>query len=229
MKQVVTNGIVLRRINYREADRIITYLSPDQGKIVVLARGVRKANSKLAGSIELFCSSQITYLPGRGNIAMLISARLIKNLDHIVRDLDRTQLAYGVLKLIDKTLEDASGGEYYELLDAALGFINDLNLDLKLTRLWIELQFLQIMGHSPNADTKTIKTAETDTFNFDFERMEFVASENGNFSANHVKLFLLALANPPQQLKRIEGVDKLIEPLSELTQLIMINNGYDKL
>src|ERR1700676_1640031 len=50
INQIITTGIVLRRINYMEADRIITILTPDYGKLTLFAKGVRKANSKLAGS-----------------------------------------------------------------------------------------------------------------------------------------------------------------------------------
>jgi len=41
-------GIVLRRIDYGEADRILTVLTLEHGKIGVIARGVRKSQSRLA-------------------------------------------------------------------------------------------------------------------------------------------------------------------------------------
>ncbi|MCA9330182.1 DNA repair protein RecO, partial [Candidatus Saccharibacteria bacterium] len=62
MKQIVTVGIVLARINYGEADRIVTILTPDHGKIRLLARGVRKIKSRLAGGIELFSINDLTYI-----------------------------------------------------------------------------------------------------------------------------------------------------------------------
>ena len=54
MNQLVTDGIVLSRVNYGEADRIIKLLTPEAGKLSLMARGVRKPKSKLAGGIELF-------------------------------------------------------------------------------------------------------------------------------------------------------------------------------
>lgn len=48
-----TQAIVLRRTNYGESDRILNLLTPE-GKVSVIARGVRKEKSRLAGSIELF-------------------------------------------------------------------------------------------------------------------------------------------------------------------------------
>ena len=52
-KDLRTKAIVLRRTDYGEADRILQLLTPS-GKRSVIARGVRKEKSKLAGGIELF-------------------------------------------------------------------------------------------------------------------------------------------------------------------------------
>ena len=57
MKQLVTEVIILARTDYGEADRILTVLSPEYGKLRLLAKGVRRVKSKLAGGIELFSVS----------------------------------------------------------------------------------------------------------------------------------------------------------------------------
>ena len=59
MNRISTRSIILTRINYAEADRIITFLTPSNGKVRAIAKGVRKAKSKLAGGIELFSISDI--------------------------------------------------------------------------------------------------------------------------------------------------------------------------
>ena len=45
--QIVTTGIVLARTDFREADRILTVLTPDNGKVRVIAKGVRLPRSKI--------------------------------------------------------------------------------------------------------------------------------------------------------------------------------------
>ena len=45
-KDIRTPGIVIRRVNYGEADRILTIITPS-GKISAIAKGVRKAKSKV--------------------------------------------------------------------------------------------------------------------------------------------------------------------------------------
>ena len=54
-----TQAIVLRRTNYGEADRILKVITP-QGQRSIMAKGVRREKSKLAGGIELFAISDMT-------------------------------------------------------------------------------------------------------------------------------------------------------------------------
>ena len=53
-KDIRTKAFVLKRTNYREADRILNLITPE-GKISAIARGARREKSKLAGGIEMFC------------------------------------------------------------------------------------------------------------------------------------------------------------------------------
>src|SRR3954464_8224693 len=124
MKQFLTKGIVLSRTDYGEADRILTLLTPEQGKLRLMARGVRRAKSKLAGGIELFSVSDITHIKGRGEIGTLISARLVKYYSTIVRDIDRVQLGYELIKLIHRATEDEPEAEYFDLLQTAFAALD---------------------------------------------------------------------------------------------------------
>ena len=46
------SGIIIKRSNFAEADRILTILTDRLGKIKAIAKGVRKTRSHLAGSLE---------------------------------------------------------------------------------------------------------------------------------------------------------------------------------
>lgn len=65
MKTTRTRAIVLRRTNYGEADRILQLITPE-GRQSVMARGVRREKSKLAGGIELFAVSDVVLGEGKG-------------------------------------------------------------------------------------------------------------------------------------------------------------------
>src|SRR5581483_3542398 len=112
MRQFRTQAIILNRTDYGEADRIISFLTPDHGKLKAIAKGVRKSKSKLAGGIELFSVSDISFIPGRKEISTVVSTRLIKHYGHIVKDLNRTNTGYALIKRLDKATEDAPETDY---------------------------------------------------------------------------------------------------------------------
>ena len=66
-----TEAIVLRRTEFGEADRIVTFYTPEYGKLKAMAKGVRKPRSKLSGLVELFTHS--TLLLSRGHNLDIVS------------------------------------------------------------------------------------------------------------------------------------------------------------
>jgi DNA repair protein RecO (recombination protein O) len=226
MNQIVTTGIVLRRINYGEADRIITYITPDIGKISLIAKGTRKPKSKLAGSIELFGESQLTFIVGKGDLGSLISARLIQNYGNIVKDLSRTNIAYQMIQLINKHLEFASGGEFYDLVRESYISLNDLNIDLRITKVWFGLNFLVIMGHQPQLLVKTV-VEDIMSYSFDLNAMEFTEDDNGEYTRNDIKFLRLASLQKPIFLSKVQSGEISLERLSILLESIMRSNGFE--
>ncbi len=57
---VQTAGVVLRAVDYKESDRILTVLTAQSGLMTVKARGCRKKNSPLTAASEPFAYSQMT-------------------------------------------------------------------------------------------------------------------------------------------------------------------------
>ena len=83
-------AIVLRRTDYAEADRVLQLLTP-QGRRAVIAKGVRRERSKLAGGIELLALCDVVIRSGRGELGLLTSARLSAFYRHILEDYERMQ------------------------------------------------------------------------------------------------------------------------------------------
>ena len=72
-KDEKTLAYVLKRTNYGEADRILNIITPD-GKRAVIAKGVRKEKSKLAGGVEMFSLSELNIHYGKGEFGLVTSA-----------------------------------------------------------------------------------------------------------------------------------------------------------
>lgn len=223
MKTQTTKGIVLNRINYGEADRILTIITPDYGKIRAIAKGVRKEKSKLAGGIELFTITNLSYIPGRRDISTLVSTRLATNFGNIVKDLSRTQFGYTVLKTIDKITEDECEEEYFVLAGETLSALNDTGADILLTEAWFYLQLLRLMGHTPNlsTDTKDVKLLSGQTYRFDYDAMAFYAHPEGEYHDRHIKLLRLLGNNGLGKIANIKGVSSQVPPCLTLLKPIV--------
>lgn len=225
MTQTVnTLAIMLSRTNFGEADRILTVLTPDNGKRRLMAKGVRRQKSKMAGGIELFCVSNVSYIPGRGEIDTLISTRLKKNYSHIVENVKRTMLGYELLKRLNRATEDAVSKEYFDLLENALAGLDDSMLPEDLLELWFNAQLIRMAGYQPNlkTDSSDKKLAAEKLYSFDTDSMAFSETKQGKYTANHIKLLRLAFsANNPLPLKQLKEIEKVLPPSRRLVTGIL--------
>lgn len=224
MKRFRTKAIILRRTDYGEADRIINFLTPDHGKVKAIAKGVRKSQSKLAGGIEYFSVSDISFIPGRREISTTVSTRLIKHYGNIVKDLERTQLAYSLIKRLDKATEDAPETAYFNMLQETFGALDDSGISPQLTELWFNMQLLRLAGHTPNLRTDTTgdKLLSGQKYNFELEKMSFAPNARGKFTADHIKFLRLGFSpNTPRVLKRIKGSSGLAASLQSIVQSML--------
>jgi len=224
VKQLLTEGIILSRTDYGEADRIITLLTPEHGKLRLMAKGVRKVKSKLAGGIELFSVSHITFIQGKSDVGTLISTRLIRHYGHIVKNIDRVQLGYELIKMLNKATEDEPEPEYFTLMDEAFAALDDVTIDEQLIKVWFQAQLLKLAGHSPNltADIAGSSLDPGETYTFDFDKMALAQNSAGQLSADHIKyLRLLFSSNPSQTLAKVQGSAALLNNLEPLMRTIV--------
>jgi len=228
VKQLVTAGIILSRTNYGEADRIITVLTPEQGKLRLMVRGARRVKSKLAGGIELFTVSDLTYIPGKGEIGTLVSSRMQRHFGNIVKQLDRVQLGYALIKLLNRATEDQLDSSYFELLARAFAALDDQAIDLDLVQLWFQAQLFRLNGQTPNLETDADEQPlqATARYNFDYDAMTFRQAAEGPITAAHIKfLRLLFSDHQPATLSRIQDrvqLQRAIQPLIENIAKIQI-------
>ncbi len=224
MKQHSAVSIVLTRTNYGEADRIITVLTKDNGKIRLVAKGVRKIRSKLAGGIELFSTNDIMYLPGKGGLGTLVSSRLRKNYGSIVKNIDRTMYAYDALKMIHKITEDSPEPEYFILLEHMLAALNDETIALDVIKTWFHLQLLKLGGHTPNlmTDTEDHKLSADERYGFSFDNMSFVKQSSGPFGQHHITYLRLGITfETAKKLSQVSVTPEIMTPLVQLTRTML--------
>ncbi len=225
MNRYSTKAIVLRRVDYGEADRVITFLTPDRGKVAVMAKGVRREKSKLAGGIELFSETNITIIEGRGDLGILASSRLVEYYKYIVTNYERVTSAYQVIKFINDLTEDGAGSEFYDLLNTALFSLNNLELPVELSEAWYKLNTLQLMGLEPDLtlDTAGRKLDSSDTYTYDLKEGSLTKDPKGKLGANQIKAWRLLLTQKPEIVAKVHGAAEVIKENAELIDKIYKN------
>jgi len=145
-----TKGVILKRINYGEADRIITAFTEVFGKISFIAKGSRKIKSKIAGAIELFYISDLVLSKGK-NLYILTSSSIIKPFTP-EQDLASIKLGGYIAEVILKTVpEDSPNTKIYSLLEEVFGGFNK-NINPLLLMAFFSIQYTQLSGVSPNLE-----------------------------------------------------------------------------
>jgi DNA repair protein RecO (recombination protein O) len=224
MNQINTQAIILGRTDYGEADRILTLLTPDHGKLSLMAKGVRRIRSKLAGGIELFSVSDISYIRGRGEVGTLTSTRLVKHFGQITSDVTRTMLGYELIRMLHTSTEAEPEPIYFELLLETFAALDDPAVEPAVVRTWFVMQLIRHGGHSPNlhTDTRGARLAESGRYSFSFDDMTFEPRESGgSFTSAHIKFLRLGFAGtPPHVLQKVTGIDALIKKLDPFVRTI---------
>ena len=95
-----TEGIVLKAYDYGEADRILTLITPHNGKLRAVAKGVRKTKSRMAGHLDLFMRSTVFVARGR-QLDIVTQAQTIDNFRAVREDLWRSTYCHYVAELLD--------------------------------------------------------------------------------------------------------------------------------
>jgi len=147
MKNYKTKGIILKRTNLGEADRILTIYTRDYGKVKMIGKGIRKIKSKLAGNLELFCLDDLVIAEGR-NLDIVTAAVTEKCFFDLRNNLKSAHTAYYLADVVDKLSEEKEPHkEVYDLLDNLLEEINGKNAAILLP--FFEIKFLSETGYAP--------------------------------------------------------------------------------
>lgn len=137
-------GVVLRRRNLGEADTIFTVFTAEQGKFEAVARGVRKARSRMRGHLEPLTRSRFMVARGR-TLDVFTQVETISAYRDMRDDLDRQAAALYCAELIDRfTADREQQADVYRLLVMILEAL-DAGAPLHLLRLF-ELRLLALTG-----------------------------------------------------------------------------------
>jgi len=147
----VSEAIILRHLDYGESDRIVTFLTPDHGRLKGFARGARKSRRRFGPALEPFAQVRLHWSVSRsGELVSLREAELLDLRPGLRRDLVAIALAGYGCELLEALLGEGHGhGEDFALLAAYLDHLAGGGAQAE-ARLLLELRLLQLAGYVPH-------------------------------------------------------------------------------
>ncbi len=225
MRDLRTKAIVLKRTNFGEADRILQVLTPE-GKKSVIAKGVRREKSKLAGGIELFSVSEVVIHEGKGELGILTSAKLLEHYDAFVGDVELLDLGGRLMREASRRAEQAETPEFFNILrqcmeaaqkHAALGAETRFR---ELLWAWASMNMLAASGEEINLkyDTSGEKLSADLRYVWDVENAALAPHEMGRVGADHIKMMRVMASTPLEVAMKVAGYGELMDEISYIVK-----------
>jgi len=165
MASYKTESVILKRLNYGEADRILTIYTKYRGKIRAIAKGVRKITSRKGGNLELFNHCVLFLAEGR-NLDIVTEAQVVNSFSRLSDDLEKTAAGFYLVELVDQLTPDGQvNRQVFDLLVQALSDLGTTNCNLPAGKAGLrtitsdfEINLLRLLGFwSDKVDIKNVK------------------------------------------------------------------------
>ena len=150
MDTIVTMGLVLRETRYKEADRILTILTPELGVISASAPNSLRLKSKLFSACGLFCYSEFVLVPGR-NMYTVREA----SVNTIFHGVSSSIEGMGLAMYLDEMAVSLSptgteAGKELRLLLNCLYMLSEQKRPVRMLKVIYELRSMTLAGYMPD-------------------------------------------------------------------------------
>jgi DNA repair protein RecO (recombination protein O) len=144
-------GMVLRTIRLGEADRIVTLMTEEHGKVRAVAKGVRRTTSKFGSRLEPLSHVALLGWQGRGDLDTINQVEVIDTFRTVREDLDRMSAAMSMLEVVDQIGQERHGNpELYGMLVGAIGALSERNSPMVAAAFFLKV--LALEGSAPMLD-----------------------------------------------------------------------------
>ncbi|HEV3280316.1 MAG TPA: DNA repair protein RecO [Acidimicrobiales bacterium] len=144
-------GIVLRTIRLGEADRIVTLMTEQHGKVRAVAKGVRRTRSKFGSRLEPLSHVALLGWQGRGDLDIVNQVEVIDTNRAVREDLDRMAAAMSMLEAVDQIGQERHANpRLYEMLVGAVAALGERDRSLVTAAFFLKV--LALEGSAPVLD-----------------------------------------------------------------------------
>ncbi|MGI5962522.1 MAG: DNA repair protein RecO [Lawsonibacter sp.] len=147
-----TKGLVLRDVDYKESDKILTILTQEQGKLTATARGCRRRNSQLTAGCQLLCWSEFVLYDYHGQW-MVKEATSLRQFSGLRSDLEKLALGCYFAEVTQLlAVEGLPSPELLSLVLYCLHGLDQLKKPLVQIKAAFELKAMCLAGYEPLLD-----------------------------------------------------------------------------
>ncbi|MBQ3091561.1 MAG: DNA repair protein RecO [Clostridia bacterium] len=147
---ITIEGLVLRTVNYKESDKILTVLTRDRGCLTVKAQGARRKGSRLGSCTQLFCHSELSLYERDGRFTL--DEGDVKNQFYgLSRDIEKMALASYFAQILLGEPEDGPASP--DIMRLALNSFYALEKGLypqAVIKAAFELRYMALNGYAPD-------------------------------------------------------------------------------
>ena len=144
-------GIVLRAYPFGEADRVVVLISPNTGRLGVVAKGIRKTKSRFGGRLEPFTHVDLVLYEGR-SLATVTQVEVIEAHPVLRRHLDRVVTAGAMVEAVDAVAQEAEpSARLFLLLQRGLRALETTGSSPDLLTAYL-LKLAAAIGMAPSFD-----------------------------------------------------------------------------
>jgi DNA repair protein RecO (recombination protein O) len=149
MPAYTMDAFVLRRRHFGETDNILTLYSRDAGRFSAIAKGARKAISRLSGATEVLTLTRFGLATGK-SLEIVTQVEVQDSFNRLRQDLERLAHGLYLADLLDHSVEDhAPNPTLFDLFHAALSLTGALTPP-EIAARWFEVRLLRDLGYAPN-------------------------------------------------------------------------------
>lgn len=150
-REILTEGVVLRRWYAGEHDKWISFLTPEYGKLRVRVRGARKPKSKMGMLTEPLNRLKARVIEGKAQ-RLMAQPQLVRSYVQARSDLERLSVALALCETLDRWLPDEHAEpEAYAVLIVALEAL-EAGVAGEPAAAWALWRWLALLGYCPDSE-----------------------------------------------------------------------------
>lgn len=149
---LTVKALVIREVRYKEADRILTLYTEENGKMTAKASNALRKTSKIAAATQLLTYAEMVLYCNKGHI-LVREANIIEDFSGLKEDFSNYALGCYFAECVDNLTEEETAEK--DILQLALNSLYALSHNLydpKVIKAGFEMRMMSKLGYRPNTN-----------------------------------------------------------------------------